>query len=300
MELRGLADALKSLFPVHDFVTMGAREALPGQEEEPLPEFLSRRVTDAEAFDSPLLDPPSILRKRTIPRVAEALTRPYKLVLFLSDLEIENIGRAPHVCDIVKHAVRLHVESLDARFSAAIAREFRERVSFHLAVPMADAWLFGDPAVCEKNAVPPGRAPLLAAGRDRELFLTADLAYEVDDGAACTVLSERAGRGVRRKKAPWVVERRREHPKHYLQWLCRDPSEKSCTSWREADAGARALSKLDWKAVLSWPNEYAFLHALVDDVADALGEPTPFRPAAPMPVPTRVRPKEQRTYLRNQ
>ncbi len=295
MELLGLAPALKTLFPEHEFVTVGKVETMPGLDAEPLPEFASKRIDDNDA-----LDPVSVLRKRIVPEVAGALDAGYHQVILVADLELENMGRAPHVCDIVKHAVRLHVQGIDPRYAAVTERAFRERASFHLSVPMTESWLFGDPSVCEKNNVPPGRTPRLTVGRDREAFLTSDPEYEIDHGTECATLVERAARGVKRKRAPWVKERRTEHPKHYLEWLCRDPAENDCTTWKETKAGANALACLDWKAVLNLPSEYGFLHALVEDLADALKEPEPFAPAVRLDVPTRLRPPSQRTYLRNE
>lgn len=295
MELRGLKPALERLFDGHTFEPIGEFEALPGVDAKPLPEFASDRVVDKHA-----LDQESVLRKRIIPRAAAALWEGYDRVILLSDLELANMERAPYVCDVVKQAIRLHLQNLNPRFAADTNQKFRERASFHLAVPMVDSWLFGDPAVCQKNKIPPGRTPLLTSGRDREQFLTADPGYEADDGSACSVLLERAARGAERKKALWVKERRTEHPKHYLQWLCRDPSEKDCTTWRETGAGAEALAQLDWGSVLTLANEYAFLHALVEDLADALNEPEPFIPPVRIHVPTRLRPPSERTCLRNE
>jgi len=295
MELKALGVALARLFPRHAFNTVGSFDAMPGVEAEPLPEFASDRVEDKHA-----LDPASVLRLRIVPKLAGSLVEGYDLVILLSDLELVNMGRALHVCDVVKHAVRCHVQTIDPRFAAATELAFRERASFHLAVPMIESWLFGDPSVCAKNEVPTGRMPMLETARDREQFLTADTAYETDEGADCAKLIERACRGARRKKAPWVVDRRSEHPKHYLQWLCRDSNESDCTTWKETKAGAHALSQLDWKAVLSAQNEYNFLHALVEDIADALGESDPFVPVMRVDVPTRLRPRNERAFLRNQ
>jgi hypothetical protein len=43
MELLGLVPALKRLFPAHEFVTVGKRDAMPGIEAEPFDEFASCR-----------------------------------------------------------------------------------------------------------------------------------------------------------------------------------------------------------------------------------------------------------------
>lgn len=295
MELDGLGRGLHRLYPNHDFTTIGKFDAMPGADAEPLPEFTTAQVTDKDA-----LEPESVLRRHLIPKLAGTLLEGFDVVVLLSDLELMNVTRARHVCDIVKHAVRLHLQDRYPQNAAMMQQRFQERASFHLAVPMTDAWLFGDPDICAKNEIPLGQSPRLVIGRDRERFLTDDPDYEVDDGSACQALAERASRGANRRKAPWVTDRRNEHPKHYLQWLCRDPSENQCTKWKERGSGARALAELDWQAVLNQLNEYAFLHALVQDLADALGESEPFPPALRQDVPTRIRPIEQRTYLRNQ
>jgi hypothetical protein len=64
---------------------------------------------------------------------------------------------------------------------------------------------------------------------------------------------------------------RARHPKAYLSWLCRDPLEPDCTSYRETDGGAAALRGLDWPAVVRRPDHMRFARSLLADLADALG-----------------------------
>jgi hypothetical protein len=92
-------------------------------------------------------------------------------------------------------------------------------------------------------------------------------------------LARNAVRQHRQPRAPWVLLQRpalphycrERHPKAYLQWLCREPCRRSCTTYREGEHGAEALSRLRWSEVLSRPHQSRWARALVFDVADALG-----------------------------
>jgi hypothetical protein len=71
----------------------------------------------------------------------------------------------------------------------------------------------------------------------------------------------------------WLVDNREAHPKAFLSWLCRDGTEKKCSRYRETHEGAKALCDLDWASVLGHPERCTFVRALIEDLADGLGEP---------------------------
>ncbi|WP_437622195.1 hypothetical protein [Sorangium sp. So ce1151] len=109
------------------------------------------------------------------------------------------------------------------------------------------------------------------------------------------------------RKAPWVLApqpypwcTRERHPKAYLQWLLRDPDENACTRWKEGKQGADSLKKLDWSAALSTSHHCTWLRALVDDLADGLGEPFPVPGAdAPCAQLTKRKRRDANAVLRN-
>ncbi len=70
----------------------------------------------------------------------------------------------------------------------------------------------------------------------------------------------------------WIREQRELHPKAFMAWLCRDPSAKKCSRYRETHEGKDALERLKWRAALRSPTHCTFLRALVEDLADGLGE----------------------------
>jgi len=56
----------------------------------------------------------------------------------------------------------------------------KEKVSFHLIVPMAEAWLFGERSTLEAAGMPPSAAPVCPKG-DLETFHVDDPAYVAAD-----------------------------------------------------------------------------------------------------------------------
>jgi hypothetical protein len=209
----------------------------------------------------------------------------------------------------VRKAAYAHIERalLAPADKAELARELRERASFHLAVPMTEAWFFADARSVARNGVPADRLPRLLSSVDPESFETADLAYSADDGAACAMIADRNRRRRESRRAPWLLAPqpevpwfvRERHPKAYLQWLCRDPDDNWCPSWSESKAGAEALRSLDWNAVLANPGHCTYARALVDDLADALGEPRPFVDGGLLAPLTARKPRRQAAVLRN-
>lgn len=283
MELRALAQCLQNIFPDHDFQTVSGRED-PDGSRAPFEAFTSARLR------SDLV--PDALRRLVEQLAAEAHPgrhgNPADLAVLIDDLELENIDQAPVVADVVRRAVRLHLSDVEQRrgsvYAERVARALRERASFHVAVPMIESWLFGDPSALRTAGIPDERLPArLAMGCDPERFETDDPPFSNDDGSGCTALAERNARKRQAIRPRWVLQerpslphwRREAHPKAYLSWLCRDPKHERCSTYRESDGGAAALASLSWPAVLGGPSHFTWARALVLDLATALNEPVP-------------------------
>lgn len=283
MELRSLAQCLRTLFPGHDFQTISARED-PDGSRIPFESFTSGRLRPDIV--------PDALRRLVEQLSAEAHPGrsgvPADLAVLIDDLELENLDQVPVVADIVRRAVRAHLADVEHRRGALsterVARALRERASFHVAVPMIESWLFGDPAALCTAGVPEERLPArLATGCDPEQFATDDPGYSADDGAQCTELVSRNARKRPPIRPRWILPdrpsiphwRREAHPKAYLSWLCRDPGHERCSTYRESDGGAAALASLRWPTVLGAPSHFTWARALILDIASALNEPVP-------------------------
>jgi hypothetical protein len=144
------------------------------------------------------------------------------LVLAVDDLELTNADQPEHVIDYFRHAVRACVEE---RYSAEAARErvyraLAERGSFHFLVPMAEAYFFGEPAALDRAKAHKAPNRFNAQARDVEDF-------EVDDPSYLAPAPP---------SAPWKVEPRHRHPKHYVRYLC-DPTGQQARAYRETHEG---------------------------------------------------------------
>lgn len=288
-ELVGLAACLGRLFPEHTFETVPGRQEPDGR-TVPFDGFTSGRLKSTADVGTCLT--------KLVQRLASEVCpgrdgRPADLAILIDDLELENVDQPALVVEIVRAAVRSHLDGLSklrsGDYARRVAEALRERASFHLAVPMIEAWFFADPAAFSTLGVPPSQLPpRLKAGVDPEAFETDDPSFSADDGSLCTALAARNARNPRAKpkEAPWLLKprgdapayRRERHPKAYLQWLSRDPSNDRCSTYRESDHGARALAGLDWSSVLASPSHYAFARALVHDLAETLGPPAALLP----------------------
>jgi hypothetical protein len=195
------------------------------------------------------------------------------LVFVLDDLESANRDQPGVVVDSVRAAFLSHVDgyrSDESRYHA-LRRAVREKVSFHLAVPMIEAWFFGAPQALTQLGVF-GDTPYHIRSGDPEDFESTDRAYIA---AADTVCSEWCRRRRPRADRPkWVGagQARVFHPKGYLQWLLLEPAEKNCTRYREGVAGTDALAPIAWQRLLGSPSAFLFLRAMVQDLSLGLGQ----------------------------
>jgi len=279
-EWHGLPVALQHLFPTHRFYVLP--DAIDFPSTGPFDGFTSTTLT--ERHEGEFL--PESASELVGLAAEEALgDGPHReaadIVLVLDDLELANRHQPERVVRVFRRAVEQHLDGLQgARRRTAIA--LRERVSFHLIVPMIEAWLFGDPEALRTAGVPDGVAPLLD-GDDLEDFLTTrDIQYvgALEHLCPCWIANGRK----KADRPKWLGDKRERHPKGYLQWLCHNGGAKNCTSYDESGGGARALAGLSWPVLLDKPG-LRYLGALLEDLAHALGAPTPAMrpPGGPTP-----------------
>jgi len=268
-EFLGLAAALTRLFKDHVFEPVPTKGPLNG--------FTSSRVKPVAAEDGSKL-------RLLIQEASACLTTKahgYDFVVVLDDLELENYDQPDVGIATVRQAAAAHVDKLTER-NQRIANETVEalqwRASFHLAVPMLEAWFYGDPAALERAGASARPAQLLA-DCDPEAFATADSAYAADDGSLCTAWSALPDdkRDSKHNQPEWLKTGapRDRHPKRYLKWLAFDPASDNCTSYDEAKGGSEALRNLDWKRLLETPNHFTWLRSMLVDIADMLGATLP-------------------------
>lgn len=286
MEWYGLGQALERLFPEHIFYSLPtAREVASNRDIEfPIPSFTSGDVKR-------VMNRPNNADKLVQRAAAEALgdrrREPADLVVIVDDVELDNIEQPDQVVLAMRCAVQRHLQTIQRRGSRVherTAQALRERVSFHLAKPMIESWLFADPRGPVHAGVPGDRNARLCAGVDPEDFQTDDPDFDKDDGVGCTCWSSLPERSPKQKKAKrkhkpqWLKagQLRQRHPKAYMCWLCREATEKNCTTYKETSGGANALAALDWNELLKEPDQARFARALVEDIAWVLGAASPF------------------------
>jgi len=274
MELLGVPPALHALFPTHDFHSISK---LP-RDEEPFDSFTSS--------DKPLtLNKPNGNVDKIVEQMAAELVPGRDglapdLLIVLEDLEPPNMHQPAVVVQLFRDAIARHVEKLqqsNLRLADRVEEALRSKASFHLAVPMIEAWLFADPNGPRNAGVPAERLPPnWESAHDPEAFLTRDPVYLSDDCSACTAWHTLTSRKKKDHSPGWLKQSPNVHPKAFLAWLCRNPVEKNCSRYRETHEGAAALQALDFPAALRSPDHCTYLRALVDDLADGLGEKLSF------------------------
>lgn len=193
------------------------------------------------------------------------------LVIALDDLELANAHQPHVVVEWVRRAVQDDLERRASTLGSASEKRLREsirsRCSFHLLVPMTEAYFFGG----DRNPIDriaPGCRPRLVRPDVED--------FETDDpGHAETVARENA--------RLWALGHRwwhhERHPKHYLEHL----AWKSGTEYHETTSGSDALKEIDWKRVPPDENSVRFLRSLFRDLADFFGVESPLEPGEPSP-----------------
>ncbi len=207
---------------------------------------------------------PTPVRRMANALVTEAVSSARRaqadLVLGVADLELANVLQPQVVVAWVKRGVD---EVIDARHPPAYPTQadnhrlrevVRERCSFHLLVPLAEAYFFGEQAAL-------GRAGVAARVQARRVGVDVE-AFETDDPDFLPLASARNAAQAERGHGWWREER---HPKRYLEFLV----DRSGGTYGEA-AGVEALATLDWRGVGAHPEATRFARSLFQDVADLL------------------------------
>lgn len=261
MEFRGLADALRRLFPTHVF---NVEPDTPGK---PFPGFTSCCVKPLNPQD-PDGHAARMLRAAlgTVTQ-ANTSTPASDFAFVIEDLELVNKANEAVLFDHVRASAQRIINSVGTGLGPAVAERLREKVSFHLAAPMMESWFFGDFAALQTEVPSAHWPPYITANRDPEDFLTDDPAYQNDTGAACDATTQSS----RRPRPFWLTPMRHEHPKAYMKWLLRDPAVATCSRYMESQEGVRLLQRLNWSTVLVQPTWFPYLRALVRDLESALG-----------------------------
>lgn len=267
-EWYGLPRALARLFPGHEFTPVpSGLEILSNPEAFPAPGFTSRELTVRQCAAPPEIVM-ALVERAAREAVGDRFSAAADLVLVLDDVEFANRDNEAMVVAVAGAAVLQHLSGLSDRVRGRTAAALRDRVSFHLARPMVEAWFFGDPGALVRAGVEPS----YVLTSDPECFAVDDSAYLAAQEAVCPTWIA-AGRK-RKSKPKWIDnENRHLHPKGYIQWLTRDGAAKSCSRYSETHHGGEALANLDWSAVLTRPAaQFQYLRALVADVAEALNQ----------------------------
>ncbi|MCP4347360.1 MAG: hypothetical protein GY795_17785 [Desulfobacterales bacterium] len=197
------------------------------------------------------------LAKRLVTAVFPGKRRdkPVDMAIAIDDLELENIHQPDAVVNHFRDAVERYINSQIDLVKQNNSRQIiRERCSFHLFVPMTEAYFFGDPdAIVRAKRLRPSSV----SGRitDVEQFqVTNDQVY----------LTTPEG------EIYWAnkMDKRAQHPKCYIKYLC-DPKgvlgEKN--GYRETHNGVSALKDIDWNSVCCNKTHVKFLRSLFDDIS---------------------------------
>jgi hypothetical protein len=271
-EAEGFAVALKRLWANADvsFEVIAKdpeTRVHPGFTSERIdPIRLERRARDAGG-------PPKV--DELVQALAGALTkrRPVDYAMVIDDLELVNRGNEANVL----RAFREAVERTGERRTPQMSERLRARGSIHLLDPMLEAYFFASARTLRKITA---QSPRLEPGRDCER-LSVDSVESEYFSEALGECSRRKGSGkpgAKERRCPWSGDPtlRREHPKKYLQYLCRGSEpEQYCTDYVETAQGSSALREIDWAEVFA--HEAPYLRALIEDVEAMVGE----RPSLP-------------------
>lgn len=259
MELQALAASLRRAFPEH------ALDFLPTQKVQ---DFTSNRLG---------AHPGRIPGQKTrAQQMAQAIISAFApgrflgsipdLVLAVDDLELINVDQPEVVTQYLAREIELTLQErkLVKSDETRVRDHLRSRASFHLFVPMPEAYFYAEPA----SLVRAGAKTVSqfdVAMRDTEGF-------EVDDPTYRQWLELRA---------PKALDPHR-HPKQYLRYLS-DPTASVERSYRETKEGVNALETLAWSEVTARAERETYIRALLEDFAEGIGTSWPSPgPIAPL------------------
>ncbi len=177
------------------------------------------------------------------------------LVVGVDDLEIENEGKEHLIATEVAHAVNRAIsEMFQGPKVARMQKAVRERCSFHLLIPMVEAYFFGDLSalacanLVQVNKFDPVACDVEAFEVDDDRFLQPEDTDDKDDWC-------RGGR------------ERRKHPKRYLKFLTGNGAPGNFL-YRETKGGKVVLERIDWRRVTERSHFTRSARALLTDLSD--------------------------------
>lgn len=269
----GLSMALGQLFPDHEFYCLPTKAEIdsnPGC--FPYNGFTSMCLTEAHERT-----PPETAMELVSRAAQEAIGDKWKeaadLVVVIDDVELPNVNQVNRVVAVMRNAVLAHLSGLHTiRIQTRTEELLKSKVSFHLISPMVEAWFFADRYALTLAGVPADTKVCFDDETDPEAFITDDALYLAATECDCTKFAALPVSKKKNHRPKWLgTSPRVKHPKGYLQWLCRDSDDKSCTSYSEATGGCNALSGISWDTLLSRPeSQFALLRALIDDLNEGL------------------------------
>ncbi len=274
-----MPQALQSLFPQHEFYSLPTEMEVKSYGEDfPAHSFTS---CDVRKLSGKANQADKLIERAAAEAIGDSKRdrKAANLVVILDDLEIINLHQASAVIEVVREASQRFLDQFlnDSNRRDRYADALKNRVSFHLAKPMIESWLFSDWENL-KNACKPTGTAKLKEGVDPECFLTNDPVYETDTGANCIkwiLFSEKK----RKDHIPqWINagDHRNIHPKAYLSWLCFKSGEKNCSSYSETVGGVNALKSLKWAKLFQNQNHACFARSMIHDIANAINQDNPF------------------------
>ncbi len=279
MEWEALPQALQSLFPQHEFYSLPTEMEVKSYGEDfPAHSFTSCDVTKHSGKQN---EADKLIARAAAEAIGDSKRdrKAADMVIILDDLEIANLHQPVAVVGAIREAAKRFLDQLlnanKRRDRYAVA--LKKKVSFHMAKPMIESWLFPDWENL-KNACNPTRTAKLAQGIDPECFLTNDPVYETDTGAVCQIWISFPEDKRKKYRHQWIKAGccRNIHPKAYLSWLCFDPQEKKCSHYSETKGGVVALKSLKWAGLFQNENHACFARSMIQDIANAINEDNPF------------------------
>lgn len=186
MEWNGLPRAFDALFPGHNFYCVPTqREIDEDQVDFPIDGFTSVDVTR-------LLGKPNNADKLLQRAVAEVVGDRRRVAadmcVILDDVEICNQTQVEVIIEVMREAVARFLDTVrnNSRQHARFQTALQQQVSFHLASPMIESWVFADPVGPYRAGVPNTQNISWHASLDPECFQTTDAVYMNDEGEYCT------------------------------------------------------------------------------------------------------------------
>lgn len=278
LEFRGLGPTLMRLFPATNFFITQTLTEQDLKDSTSVHVDAERNARAVAAGNIPAIDD-------LVEHLAANLCgrRSADFSVLVEDLELINRANEANVLLATRESVARHLAKVAARRDGPrdLAERLQARASFHLFDPMVEAYFYDDPAAFAVAQGGLGRVAHRVGGRDPERF---EVDAPADPDYFAPVGECPRHRRPRDRRCPWGSDPRGEHPKKYLKYLCREaPPNEFCSTYQETHGGVDALAQLDWSRILATRGSAPFLRALVEDLADALGQAPALQgwPAAP-------------------